>query len=180
METCCQPTAIHEVIWPCNTFCAFLEPCPNAEERTDWVQQPAKPLSSLWFLLNWGTWVEEQTGVGTDGTPGSSYQQQGGQGHLGRLQLTTKHLWTDLMRQKPLLFLRKRYFNGSSRGKKKTKIDSFLPQCRGLSISSSKGRAAKRDSIAWEFKLELLEGLNVRIIKCPDRGVLGGEKGRGK
>lgn len=118
MERCCQPTAIHEVIWPCNTFCAFLEPCPNAEERTDWVQQPAKPLSSLWFLLNWGTWVEEQTGVGTDGTPGSSYQQQGGQGHLGRLQLTTKHLWTDLMRQKPLLFLRKRYFNGSSRGKK--------------------------------------------------------------
>lgn len=35
--------------------------------------------------------MEEQTGVGTDCTPGSSYQQQGGQGHLGRLELTTKH-----------------------------------------------------------------------------------------
>lgn len=75
--------------------------------------------------------MEEQTGVGTDGTPGSSYQQQGGQGHLGRLQLTTKHLWTDLMRQKPLLFLRKRYFNGSSRGKKKQKLTAFCHNAEG-------------------------------------------------
>lgn len=77
METRCQPAATHDMVWPYQTSCASLESCPNAE-KTEY--------SSLQFLL------KEQTGAGTDCTPGSSYQQQGGQGHLGRLRLTTKHL----------------------------------------------------------------------------------------